>query len=67
VDYDFNFPLFRDYQRQNTVFSHLTATADQSVGLVTVSVGIERVRSMQGKCPGRPTVRQRRDFACRLR
>ena len=35
VDYDFNFPLFRDYQRQNTVFSHLTATADQPVGLGT--------------------------------
>ena len=35
VDYDFNFPLFRDYQRQNTVFSHLTATANMAVGLGT--------------------------------
>lgn len=32
-DYEFNFPLFRDYQRLNTVFSGLCATADQSVGV----------------------------------
>ncbi|MBL9138317.1 MAG: ABC transporter permease [Verrucomicrobiales bacterium] len=32
-DFEFNFPLFRDYQRLNTVFSDLCATADQSVGL----------------------------------
>ena len=32
-DFDFNYPLFRDYQRENTVFSHLTATAPTAVGL----------------------------------
>lgn len=31
--FSFNFPLFRDYQRENTVFSHLCATADRPVGL----------------------------------
>ncbi len=31
----FNFPLFRDYQRGNTAFSHLTAVAERSVGLGT--------------------------------
>ena len=30
---DFNYPLFRDFQRGNSVFSQLTATADFSVGL----------------------------------
>lgn len=32
-DYDFNFPLFRDYQRENAVFSHLTAISSLGVGL----------------------------------
>ncbi|HTH50063.1 MAG TPA: ABC transporter permease [Candidatus Limnocylindria bacterium] len=35
VDFEFNYPLFRDYQRDNTVFSHLTATGEASVGLGT--------------------------------
>ena len=35
VDFEFNYPLFRDYQRDNTVFSHLTATGETSVGLGT--------------------------------
>ncbi len=35
VDYEFNYPLFRDYQRENKVFSQLSATAEQSVGLGT--------------------------------
>ncbi len=35
VEYDFNYPLFRDYQRENQVFSHLSATAVTSVGLGT--------------------------------
>ena len=35
LDFEFNYPLFRDYQRDNTVFSHLTATAETSVGLGT--------------------------------
>ncbi len=35
VDFEFNYPLFRDYQRDNTVFSQLTATAETSVGLGT--------------------------------
>ncbi|MGO8697062.1 MAG: ADOP family duplicated permease [Limisphaerales bacterium] len=30
---DFNYPLFRDFQRGNSGFSQLTATADFSVGL----------------------------------
>jgi len=34
-DFDFNYPIFRDYQRENTVFSHLTATAATAVGLGT--------------------------------
>ncbi len=32
-DFEFNYPLFRDYQRQNTVFSQLSATATTAVGL----------------------------------
>ena len=32
-DFYFSFPRFREYQRENTVFSHLTATADETVGL----------------------------------
>jgi predicted permease len=35
VDFEFNYPLFRDYQRGNQVFSQLTATAEQAVGLGT--------------------------------
>jgi macrolide transport system ATP-binding/permease protein len=35
VDYEFNYPLFRDYQRTNQVFSHLSAVAIQAVGLGT--------------------------------
>jgi putative ABC transport system permease protein len=35
VEYEFNYPLFRDYQRENKVFSQLSATAEQSVGLGT--------------------------------
>ncbi len=30
---DFNYPLFRDFQRGNSVFNQLTATADIAVGL----------------------------------
>jgi macrolide transport system ATP-binding/permease protein len=41
VDYNFSYPLFRDYQRENTVFSHLLATAPQTVGLGT-GVAAER-------------------------
>ena len=33
VDYDFNFPLFRNYQRRSTVFGHLAAVGEQNVGL----------------------------------
>lgn len=35
VDYEFNYPLFRDYQRTNQVFSHLSAHAIQAVGFGT--------------------------------
>ena len=45
VDWDFNFPLFRDYQRQNAVFSHLTATADEAVGL-GIGGATERQRAL---------------------
>jgi predicted permease len=34
-DLEFNYPLFKDYQRQNTVFDELCATADAVVGLGT--------------------------------
>lgn len=33
TDHYFNYPLFRDYQRQNTVFEHLSATAPLAVGV----------------------------------
>jgi len=33
LEFDFTYPLFRDYQRQNTVFSHLSVVMDESVGL----------------------------------
>ncbi len=45
ADYDFTFPTFRDYQRQNTVFSQLSATAETSVGLGTGGA-TERQRAM---------------------
>ena len=32
-DFEFNYPLFKDYQRQNDVFAELCATADTVVGL----------------------------------
>ena len=32
-DLDFNYPLFRDFQRENTVFSDLAAAAEMDVGL----------------------------------
>jgi predicted permease len=35
VDFDFNYPLFLDYQSQNTVFSQLAATSEMDVGLGT--------------------------------
>ena len=35
IEYEFNYPLFRDYQRHNEVFSQLSATASQTVGLGT--------------------------------
>src|SRR6516164_9316222 len=35
VDFDFNYPLFLDYQRHNTVFSQLSATSEMDVGLGT--------------------------------
>lgn len=34
-DWFFNYPLFLDYQRGNTVFSHLAAVAEMDVGLGT--------------------------------
>lgn len=38
IEYEFNYPLFRDYQRHNEVFSQLSATASQTVGLGTGGV-----------------------------
>ncbi len=35
ADFHFNYPLFRDYQRGNTVFEHLSATAPLAVGVGT--------------------------------
>lgn len=35
ADLEFNYPLFRDYQRANTVFSHLSAVTIQPVGMGT--------------------------------
>lgn len=32
-DFEFNYPLLRDYQRQNNVFDELCATAEMAVGL----------------------------------
>ena len=45
ADFDFNYPLFRDYQRANTVFSELAATAEQDIGLGTGGA-TERQRAM---------------------
>lgn len=35
ADFEFNFPLIQDYQRANTVFADLSATATTTVGLGT--------------------------------
>jgi predicted permease len=32
-EYDFNYPLFRDYQRENSVFRQLTAVSELAVGV----------------------------------
>ncbi|MDB6055197.1 MAG: permease [Verrucomicrobiales bacterium] len=45
VGYDFNYPLFKDFQKGNAVFSQLTATADQAVGLGTGGA-TERVQAL---------------------
>src|SRR5262245_134333 len=45
ADFDFNYPLFRDYQRENTVFSQLAATFEMDVGLDTGGA-TERQRAM---------------------
>jgi predicted permease len=44
-EFDFNFPLFRDYQRENPVFASLSATADETVGLGVGAV-TERQRAL---------------------
>ncbi|HKS36735.1 MAG TPA: ABC transporter permease, partial [Verrucomicrobiae bacterium] len=44
-EFDFNFPLFRDYQRENAVFANLSATADEAVGLGVGGV-TERQRAL---------------------
>ncbi|MEN9678217.1 MAG: hypothetical protein RIS76_4113 [Verrucomicrobiota bacterium] len=44
VENDFNYPLFRDYQRKNQVFSHLSATA--------VTLGRARDRRRHGTASG---------------
>jgi predicted permease len=38
VNYYFSYPLFRDYQRANSVFSHLAATMGSVVGISTDGV-----------------------------
>src|SRR5262245_35547011 len=45
ADFDFNYPLFRDYQRDNTVFSQLAATSEMDIGLGTGGA-TERQRAM---------------------
>jgi predicted permease len=45
VDFDFNYPLFLDYQRKNTIFSQLSATSEMDVGLGTGGA-TERQRAM---------------------
>lgn len=44
-DYEFTYPLFRDYQRENTVFSELTALGVQAVG-VTTRTATERQQAL---------------------
>jgi predicted permease len=44
-EFDFNYPLFLDYQRQNTVFTQLAATSEMDVGLGTGGA-TERQRAM---------------------
>src|SRR5712671_2786296 len=44
-EFDFNYPLFRDYQRENTVFAQLAATSEMDVGLGTGGA-TERQRAM---------------------
>src|SRR5262249_47450870 len=44
-DFYFSFPRFREYQQENTVFSHLTATAFEMVGLGTGGAA-ERERAL---------------------
>jgi predicted permease len=45
ADFDFNYPLFLDYQRGNSVFQELTATTGLDVGLGTGGA-TERQRAM---------------------
>src|SRR5215471_6681964 len=35
VEFEFNYPLFLDYQRDNSFFSQLSATSEMDVGLGT--------------------------------
>jgi len=42
---DFNYPLFKDYQRGNTVFSQLAATGESTVGLGGLGA-TERARAL---------------------
>ncbi len=43
--FHFNYPLFQDYRRENTVFSHLAAVSEMDVGLGTGGA-TERQRAM---------------------
>lgn len=45
VDFDFNYPLFRDYQVHNSAFSQLAATSEMDVGL-GAGGATERQRAM---------------------
>ncbi|MEN6333038.1 MAG: ABC transporter permease, partial [Phycisphaerales bacterium] len=45
LDYEFNYPLFRDYQRDNSVFSDLCAVAEMPVGL-GVDAATERQQAL---------------------
>ena len=45
VDFDFNYPLFLDYQREATVFTQLAAVSEVDVGLGTGGA-TERVHAM---------------------
>jgi predicted permease len=44
-EFDFNFRLFRDYQRENSVFANLSATADETIGFGVDGV-TERQRAL---------------------